>query len=148
MDGDTILYTFAWTKNGVLQPYSTDTIPASEHSVGDEWSVTVTTDDGYDSGPSHTEAITVSNTAPTFTTPVALSTTEVEVGGSIICSASAEDLDDGILATLFEWSYNDGVVSSTDYLPSVTASVGDIYQCTVTAEDSNGASISDPISQR
>ena len=116
IDGDTILYTFAWYKNGVLQPYTTDTIPASEFYVGDEWSVTVTTDDGYDGGPSHTEAITVGNTAPTFTTPIALSTAEAEVGASIVCSASAEDLDDGVLSTSFEWTYNGSVVGSTDLL--------------------------------
>ena len=127
-----------------MQPYTTDTIPASELYVGDEWSVTVTTDDGYDGGPSHTEAITVSNTVPTFTTPIALSATEAEVGGSIVCSASAEDLDDGVLSTSFEWTYNGSVVGSTDlFTVPITASVGDIYQCTVTAVDSNGATITD-----
>ena len=144
VDGDTILYTFEWFKNGVLQPYNTDTIPANQLFVNDEWSVNITTDDGYDTGSSSSNSIIVSNTAPTFSAPISLSATEVEVGDSSICSASAEDLDDGPLTTTVEWLYNGNVVSSTGlFTIPITASVGDVYQCTITATDANGESISD-----
>ena len=144
IDGDTIAYTYSWSKNGVVQPYTIDTIPANQLYVGDEWSVTVTTDDGYDAGPSSTGSIIISNTDPTFTVPISLSNTEVEVGNSVICSATSEDVDDGALTTTIEWSIGGSGVGSADlFTIPMTSSVGDVYQCTVTATDANGASISD-----
>jgi len=57
LDGDSITYTFAWTRNGTAFTSATttthtgDTVAASDRSEDDEWECTVTPHDGEDNGP-------------------------------------------------------------------------------------------------
>ncbi len=144
IDNDTLTYIYEWSKNGVLQPNSTDTIPLTELNVGDTWTATITSDDGYDVGGSGTGNITVSNTEPTFSTGISLSNSTPEAGDTIACTAEAFDVDDGTLNVSYTWNLNGAQISTNDTLTiPLTAVVNDLYTCTVEATDANGTTISD-----
>ena len=50
LDGDTISYTFEWTRNGFTTANSTNTVPSSDTVLGDTWTCIVTPHDGEDAG--------------------------------------------------------------------------------------------------
>ena len=83
-------------KNGVCN-HNTDTVNKAT-VVDDEWSVNVTTDDGYDIGLVQTR-LSSAMRHQLFRHPLSL---QMEVG-VCVCSASAEDLDDGP-PTAVEWT--------------------------------------------
>lgn len=144
IDGDSLTYQFAWSKNGVLQPFTTNTISASNISVDDTWEVTITPDDGYDAGPSITESIVVNNTPPTFSVPISVSPSQAEVGSNVLCSADVSDVDDGILSVEYTWSLNGTIVANSDLLNiPLGTPLGSLYECSATATDSHESEISD-----
>jgi len=62
-DGDPVTYTYAWYKNGILQPeYTANILPASATTVGDIWKCVVTPH-GSDGPPDEDEVI-IQNTPP------------------------------------------------------------------------------------
>lgn len=144
VDGDALTYTYEWSQNGALQVHSTDTIPLTELFVDDTWTVVITPDDGYDIGPSNSASITISNTPPTFSIPITVTSTQVEIGDTVQCAAEAFDIDDGTLSITYEWSVNGLPVSSGDLVSiPTTSTIGDTYLCSVSATDNNGSGISD-----
>lgn len=52
LDGDTLSYEFVWYRDGVVEPtLVTDTVPAAETVMGEEWTCEVRADDGTDLSP-------------------------------------------------------------------------------------------------
>ena len=51
-DGDTIQYSYSWTRDGADAGVSTDSVAASATQAGEQWSCTVTPNDGHEDGPS------------------------------------------------------------------------------------------------
>lgn len=71
-DGDGITYEYRWSKdsapfNNPTYPTSNATVQANSTAKGQHWAVTVTPNDGYDSGPSASVAVDVVNTPPQLT---------------------------------------------------------------------------------
>jgi len=56
-EGDSINYTYRWTKDGVETDITDATVPASATEVPNEWTCTVTPNDGWVDGPSSTATI-------------------------------------------------------------------------------------------
>jgi hypothetical protein len=100
-DGDTISYTFEWEVDGVSSSDATtttetgDTISADDLSGDEEWTCTVTADDGTDESDSDSSTVTVTGAScspdtetydevgtSTFTVPAGCSTLNVTIWGS------------------------------------------------------------------
>ena len=140
-DGDSITYSIEWKKDGVLTSYTGDTIPTSATNAGENWSVTVTPNDGYSDGTSAQASVEILNSAPTFTTTATITPgSGVYTGTTLACSAVASDIDDGIVPITYQWSVSSnqlGSASSYTVLAQDT-NVGDSILCTATATDSDG----------
>ena len=68
-DGDDVVYTYDWYKDGVLQQTTpdttalTDTLSFSLTAKGETWRCVVTPSDGTDDGPSHQDEVTIQDAA-------------------------------------------------------------------------------------
>ena len=62
-DGDTITYSYAWSKDGIDMGMSLDTVAASQTALDEEWTCTVTPNDGAEDGPSGTASVVISDDA-------------------------------------------------------------------------------------
>ncbi len=59
-DNDTITYSYAWYKNSILQAgLTTNTVSKVLTSIGENWSVTVTPNDGEENGASASDNVTI-----------------------------------------------------------------------------------------
>jgi hypothetical protein len=64
-DGDTITYSYKWTRNSVLTAYTTSTVPGAATINHDTWACTVTPNDGTGNGATGTDdQYVVDRTAP------------------------------------------------------------------------------------
>jgi len=64
-DGDSITYTYAWTRNGTVTSYTTASLSYTNTSDGDTWACYATPDDGDDLGPAGYDLVSVvDRTAP------------------------------------------------------------------------------------
>ena len=64
IDGDVIVYTYEWFRNGTLTSYNSDTDPSWTVLAGDTWTARITPDDGYDVGTPGEDSITIQNNLP------------------------------------------------------------------------------------
>ncbi len=55
-DGDTVSYSYEWLRNGVSTGITTPTVAPNNTSEADEWTCTVTPNDGYEDGATATAA--------------------------------------------------------------------------------------------
>lgn len=58
-DGDTVSYSYGWSRNGSPQPYSGPTLSGSYTSQGQQWTCAVTPSDGMASGPAGSATVVV-----------------------------------------------------------------------------------------
>ncbi|MEC7984750.1 MAG: hypothetical protein VX278_06280 [Myxococcota bacterium] len=144
-DGDGISYGYAWYQNSTLTSYTSDVLSSSATAIGDVWTVRVTPNDGWNDGSYAEASITIQDSAPQFDVPASISPNAgVYTNTVLTCSASASDLDDGVLTVVYEWTVNGTTVASgTGYTVSATDSnVGDTIVCTASATDSQGETAS------
>ena len=140
-DGDAVTYTIEWRKDGVMTSYSGNTIPASATISGETWTALVTPNDGYIDGLVAEQSVEILNSAPTFTSSATITPSAgVYTGTSLVCSAVASDIDDGLVPITYEWSVSSNTISqSASYTVSAQdTDVGDSIVCTATAVDSDG----------
>lgn len=137
IDGDPITHTYAWFENGQSTTHTGTSIPSSELSVGETWTVRVTPNDGYIDGPYAETSITISNTAPTLS--------NLTISGSLYndqiltCSAVATDPDETVSIS-YIWTVNGTSYAGTSLNLSTTgAEPTDTVECVATVTDSNGA---------
>ena len=145
IDDDVITYSYAWWVDGVAHSSAASIIPASELHSGETWLVRVTPNDGYTDGAYTEASITISNSPPSFTAPASISPSIAYMNDVLSCSAVVEDIDDGALSVIYEWSNeNDDILSSTDsyQISSSDVSVHETITCTASSVDSEGESIS------
>lgn len=140
-DGDMISYAYEWYKNGILTSHTASSVPASATSTGEIWMVRVTPNDGYVDGTYTEISTTILNSAPQFDSAAGIApNSSIYTGTSLVCTASASDLDDGVLSVSYAWSVG-GVQIATGPSYTVDANntnVGDAITCTATAIDSDG----------
>ena len=72
---------------------------------GQEWTVTVTPNDGFADGPSVSQSVTIGNTAPTDLAVTITPSSGVYNDSELTCSATANDVDSSdTLEYSYEWS--------------------------------------------
>jgi len=135
-EGDTLTYSYAWYVDGVLSSESTsDTLPASATTRGDNWAVAVTANDGRIDGDSGAASIAIDNEAPVADT-VSIAPDPASTTQDLTCTPSGSDADGDALS----WSYNwtvDGSISSesSDTLASSAFSKDQSVTCIATPSD-------------
>ncbi len=118
-DGDSLLYTFAWTADGAVYTATStttwggDTVPASATGAGQLWICTVTPHDGEDAGGSASASVTIgAGNTPPVVTSLTLSPSSVYTDDTVTASVSTTDADGDTVAVSFDW-YVDGVSTGT-----------------------------------
>lgn len=130
-----VTYAYAWYEDGVASAASTSAVfPAADSEKGHRYRVVVTPNDGSGDGPSGEATLTVSNTAPTVDS-VSIAPSAPQVDDTLVCSATASDLDGDSLSLSYAWS--DGSVGST-YVVGADDDPGASITCTATADDGDG----------
>lgn len=138
----TLAYIHAWTQDGV--PWSGGslaTVPAAATAKHETWTVTVTPTDGYASGPTGSDSITVDNADPLLGTPSVSPAADLGVGETATCIATASDPDGDSVSLSYVWADASGSVlgtGSTYTLPAATIAPGGSVVCVVTADDGDG----------
>ena len=145
--GDPMEPTWSWFVGEALLPETSSTLTGG-FQKGDEVVCRVTPTDGESSGtPVFSEPVPILN-APPEVTSVSLPCDEP--GAPIICSASGDDIDGGLIAYRFQWFSGIGECSGEPIqenppIPGVSASEltanvakGDVLTCCVTPRDSDG----------
>jgi len=169
-DGDSVSVTYAWTVDGASVAATGSSLSGSYFSKDEVVGVTVTPDDGTDTGtPVAATTVTVLNTAPTAP-GVAIDPSDPSDEDDIVCtidSASSDDDGDTLTYTI-EWevdgvTYPDDALDSgdtgfawvgpstttwtDDTVPAEDVALGDEWTCTVTPNDGDddGTSASDTV---
>ena len=84
---------------------SGSTLPSSETEKGQEWTVTVTPNDGTADGPSVSQTVIIGNTAPSDLVVAITPNSSVYNDSNLTCSATANDVDPSdVLEYSYEWS--------------------------------------------
>lgn len=136
-NGDAVVYTFAWLKNGAPQAdLTTDTVPAARTAKGEAWAVIVTPSDGKIAGPTAKAEATIGNTPPVAT--VVFEPVSPTKGGTLKAVASATDADSDTVAFTYAWA-KDGNATTliTDTIAADQLARGQQWQVTVTPNDGN-----------
>ncbi len=132
----TLSYAYTWYEDGASSTASTSAVfPASDTAKGSTYRVVVTATDGLGDSPAGEASIVISNTDPVLIGP-ALSTSTAQVGDTIICYATATDVDTADTVTVTT-TWSDGSTGS-DYTVSSSDAPGDTITCTATADDGDG----------
>ncbi|MEC7987092.1 MAG: glycine-rich protein [Myxococcota bacterium] len=141
VDGDAVTLTYEWSgSNG--GSYSGSTLPASETSVGEIWTIRVTPNDGYVDGNYAEDSITISNSEPEINGVSISPSTGVYNDVVLTCSATASDADETIAVT-YEWMVGaDTYTGSSPDLASTSVMPNDGITCSASANDSHGGTAS------
>jgi hypothetical protein len=150
LDGDSISYTYSWTRNASATSYTSATVPASATSNNDTWICTVTPSDGTASGSSASDTVVVDDyTAPDAPVLDSLAPYRNETTASITGTAEA-----GSRITLYIVSTTGTTTSATSAdasghfsysLTGLTRGVSYTYYATATDAEGNTSSDSNTI---
>jgi hypothetical protein len=144
-EGETPTYSYEWFKGGVLSSESTsDVLPSSATSRGDEWSVIVTPADSWGSGPSTDIERTIGNSPPSAPVVIITPDDPIEQVDAFTCSVATESVDadgDGITYTV-AWdldgtAFSDATTTTEtgDTVPAAETTGEDHWTCAVTPYD-------------
>ncbi len=141
-EGDAITYRYLWAVDGTVRSdLTTDTVPASETTKGESWTVTVTPSDGTADGTPAAADAAIVNTPPAAT--VSLDPPAPGVTDDVTATADATDADGDAVTFTYAWSFDGTAGSDTDaVLPAGTAIRGETW--TVTATPSDGEEAGEP----
>jgi formylglycine-generating enzyme required for sulfatase activity len=93
-DGQIPVYTYSWFKDGAPTAQSSTTVPASETSKGEVWTVVVVPSDGMDDGPECSADQLILNSPPSLQQVTLNPSSSVSNSDLIRCSATATDPDE------------------------------------------------------
>lgn len=143
-DGDRISYTYAWTVDGRVVPYTGFRLDGgSWFDKGDVVSVAVTPTDGRDSGsPVSSRSLTVLNTPPTAPA-VRISPTAPTTSDALRCvvTTPSADPDADVIRYTATWTRDGSAISGTttsfsgDTINASSTSGGQTWVCRVTGSD-------------
>jgi len=142
-DGDEILLHYHWRLNGyVVEEADGDTLPAHTAIGGDEITLIVSLQDGFQYGDPVTLTVTYVNSGPVVDS-VVITPTLAGVEDDLTCTAEAHD-DDGTVPELFyAWTVDGSDPGVYDTLLRGPFPKGTEIVCIVTAND--GDLVSDPL---
>ena len=146
VDGDTPTITYEWmdAAGTSLGTEASLQLDPSIATVGEEVSCYITAVDANGGSKMDTVVVLVENTIPTIQSDASITPDSAFTGTALTCAASFEDLNDGTLATSYEWTDSSGaILSSTDSytVSSTDTNPGDDISCTASATDANGGSV-------
>ncbi len=137
-DGDAISYSYAWYKDGVLQPELTaDTVHSSNTQWGEVWKCVVTPSDGVLDGPSGEDEVIIDKppTAPV----VNVIPDSPQSNDHLVCTITTQSTDPDGDATSYSYAwYKDEVLQpelTTDTVDSSNTQWGESWKCVVTPND-------------
>lgn len=146
-DGDPLVYTYTWTRDGVVSAASTSAaLPASATTDGEVWAVEVSASDGLAIGPLATASVRILNSAPSLTR-ASITPDPARRGDTLTCTASGyADADGDTDLTTFAWTV-DGVAAGTGATLTAPFIVGALVACTATPNDGKdtGAPLTDSV---
>lgn len=136
-DGDGLTYRYVWFQDGVLRAdLTTDTLPASETTKGEVWTVSVVATDGaLDGGAAEAEA-TVVNSPPTasISLPAAVNT-EAE----LVATVEGIDADGDPVTFALSWTVDGAPTSRAGAaVPASETRRGQVWALTATPSDDEG----------
>ena len=136
LEGDTLTYVYAWSRNGTVTAQTTATYDAVDHARGDVIEVMVAADDGYGLGDYGIASITISNSVPVADVPV-LTPDPASETDTLTCTAGATSDGDGDTVTVSYGWLVDGIDIgvTTDTLTGDDFSRGETVVCQVTPND-------------
>ena len=148
LDGDTVTLAYSWEVGGSVVSTSS-TLASSAHSKGDLVEVTVTPNDGDDDGTPLSASLTIANTAPT-TPALAIAPASPRPTDDLVCSITtgSVDADGDRIRYTFSWTVDgsswSGSTSTTTYsgdtIPNSATSDGEVWICSVVADDGTDSS--------
>ncbi len=111
IDGDEVTLTYSWTIDGTAASGSyQDRVPADATRRGEVWEVTVTPDDGDDTGEPVSASVTIANVAPEISGAVTLAPSVVTETEVLTATASATDNDGDAVSLTYVWYVSGGEV--------------------------------------
>ena len=136
-DADTVTYTYAWTRDGEAVQTTDGTIPASETTHGETWTVTVTPNDGEEDGAPVTASVVVANSAPVVASVALTPVPAYEDSLLVATPFDVDDLDDDAVTLSYTWFVNDTEVQSgeDDTLTGALFDKHDLVRVEVTPND-------------
>ena len=140
----TITYEWMNSTGASLGTEATLQLDPSIVTVGDEVSCYITAVDANGGSKMDSTVVLVDNTMPTVQSDASITPSSAFTGTNLTCAASFEDLNDGTLATSYEWTDATGTVlsSSASYtISAIDTDPGDELTCMASATDANGSSI-------
>jgi hypothetical protein len=141
VDGDSLTYRYAWTRNGqsYSPPNDPAVVPASATTKGDRWRCEVTANDGQDESAVASDERIIKNSPP-YGTSARISPASPVAGTTLQCEINhpASDPDGDAITYRFQWLKN-GVsqdfAGSSAEVPGRLIKAEDIWRCDVTATD-------------
>lgn len=145
-EGSAVSYVYEWFQNGISQGVGT-TIPASDTSFGDTWSVRVTPSDGIGNGAFAEASIEIQNTNPSLSNHQIIPSSNIYNDTVLQCSAAVSDADEALSAT-FSWYLSGTVIATTSSIDLGAYAIvpGDTITCRAHAVDSQGVSVESDVS--
>jgi formylglycine-generating enzyme required for sulfatase activity len=135
-DGDPVTMTYSWAANGAITTWADVTVPASETTRGDVWTLAATPNDGEAAGETVEATVLIQNSPPEVDT-LSLDPSEVYTDSVLTTTATAVDADGDPTRLTYAWTVNGALLSVTD--PALRGTEhfdkGDVVQVTVTAHD-------------
>lgn len=147
IDGDSLTYLYLWFNNGMSTSFTGTSIPSSETTAGETWSVHVSAFDGRVNSDIVIETLTITNTPPVVSGVSISPNTAVTNDMTLTCSANVSDAD-GLPIITYKWLSNGFEIfqGNTIQLSSGLAMPGEELFCEASVEDSFGATSSDSTS--
>ena len=151
-DDSALQVAYSWT-NHSQEVVSTDSIlqlDPTTNNPDDIFTCTVTVTDTHNGTASSSEQIIITNSTPYFSQQAMLisGATSTYIGDVLTCSATAFDLDDGILDIEYRWEDADGnLLGQGDSFEISLSNVGSLedISCVAFAEDSQGSALGSSI---
>jgi hypothetical protein len=136
VDGDTVTYAFEWTRTQGGDADG-DTIETSDTARGDEWTCTVTPNDGTSDGVSASATVEIDNTHPTLgSAEINESLPNTDTWLSITVDTPYDADGDAPLTYDYAWyEVTDGLLATTQDLDSTLHARGDKIYAMVTISD-------------
>lgn len=143
---DGLTWTYEWTNNAQVEPYSGERISASVLEIGDAWQVTAVASDGTDEGRLLSNQVRIVNQPPPDPTTVTLNGDRAAAGDGLRCSTlPVIDPDGHTVRYVFEFLESGVATRTVDSstpqadLPARVTAFGDSWTCRAKAIDSLNA---------
>ena len=140
-DGDSLNYTYVWKKDGATTSHTSDTIPSSATTAGEQWSIEITPNDGFIDGVMQSASILIVNSEPSISAATITPNTGIYNDSVLTCSAIASDPDQTITVS-YQWLVGSSSYSGTSLVLATTSALPlDTITCTASASDDEGVTV-------